>query len=152
MLSSFDSSQEQPVQVGSVDGHVTVGAHRALVEARCADGRKAEVELRDHRVAAITQLAYLVMRQQVSIRAAMRYVTGGAPVDARGGMLEDEWPIGICVALGTHCLLETSQARSAARRMRVVTRGAGDCAFGQSVSFVERKFAERLLVAFEAHR
>jgi hypothetical protein len=108
-----------------VNSDVAVGALGAFIEARPADRRETKVELRHDNVAAVAQLARLLVCKQVAVGATMRGVTGNAALSLRCGMFKHEGPTGIHMTFGAGGITEGTEARTAARGMGVMAVGAG---------------------------
>lgn len=131
--------------------NVTIGAHRALVEA-CRAGTESQVELRDRGVTAVAQGPVVLMGEHVTVGTAVRCMAGGAPFYPGRRVLEHKRPILVRMTLAAHGLLKTAKPHAGAGRVRVVAGHAGDRALRQAVTFVESELYKRVLMAGIARR
>jgi hypothetical protein len=115
-------------------------------------GTKTKMKLWCCCVAGITQRAGVLMGQHVSIRAAMRGVTGAAAFHSRRRVFEYKRSIFVSVTGATLSLLETTQLHTFIRLVGVVTGHTAHCALRQPMSFVKVKLRKRILVALITDR
>ena len=108
---------------------MTVRTNRVATEPRLTARGETEMKLRHLGVAAVAEFADLLMSQQVTVRTAVRRMACNTTVDSGCGVLENEWPILGCVALGTACVVEAAELGLARSAVRIVAGCAGQRVF-----------------------
>ena len=129
---------------------MTIRALSIQIEPRWRGWIETEVELGHSGMAAVAELSDPLMRQHVAVGTAMGGVTGRAPLDARSGVLEDEWTTFVRVTLHALFLLEPTEKGPLLGCVGIVAGRAIERALMQAMALVERKLRKDVSVTIRA--
>lgn len=118
---------------------MAIDALRVETEPRWRDRIESRMKLRNLGMTAVTEFRNALVREHVAIRRTMRAMTSRAAVNSRCSVFENERTAFVAVATRALLLPESTEKRETLARMRIMTGGTLEYAFGQAMALVERE-------------